>query len=392
MKSTHLIVLSALCFTQVHAFTLPRQPTKSYECDDCSKLSHENLHAKWEISNEPLNHELRNTQKSFGYRENVALEDLQKGYGITTLAPGAVIRITPLQDKPIPQLQIITPSNQLMTLKEASTLYSEDESFGEARMSAKHQTIFQIKSELGAGKFLLKNSAQNTKNGDRFLISVYDKYSESYLQVETDSVHYQYGDKLTAIISLNGEDTDKYTIDNVEASAISPKGQVIPLKLSEIKPNQYEGNATLLSELNDRGENWYVEAKIQTEFRHKLIKRSGHAAFSYSVPSASLINLKKLSSRPLTFVATVDVATASRYALQSVLFRKNGKGETKPVETSQRAQWLEPGKQLIQFTFDNSNQFTDDTLYLGYLRLIDYGQLKTVYQFNQPIKLSQLLD
>lgn len=392
MKSTHLIVLSALCFTQVHAFTLPRQPTKSYECDDCSKLSRENLHAKWEISNEPLNHEIRNTQKSIGYRETVSLEDLQEGFGITTLAPGAVIRITPLQNKPIPQLQIITPSNQLMTLKDASALYSEDESFGEARMSAKHQTIFQIKSELGAGKFLLKNSTQNSKNGDRFLISVYDKYSETYLQVETDSVHYQYGDKLTAVISLNGEDTDKYTIDDVQASAISPKGQVIPLKLTEIKPNQYEGNATLLSELNDRGENWYVEAKIQTQFRHKLIKRSGHAAFSYSVPSASLINLKKLSSRPLTFVATVDVATASRYALQSVLFRKNGKGETKPVETSQRAQWLEPGKQLIQFTFDNSNQFADDTLYLGYLRLIDYGQLKTVYQFNQPIKLSQLLD
>ncbi|MBA3935685.1 DUF4785 family protein, partial [Shigella sonnei] len=30
--------------------------------------------------------------------------------------------------------------------------------------------------------------------------------------------------------------------------------------------------------------------------------------------------------------------------------------------------------------------------YLGYLRLIDYGQLKTVYQYNQPVKLSQLVD
>ncbi|STY83189.1 Uncharacterised protein [Legionella quateirensis] len=79
-----------------------------------------------------------------------------------------------------------------------------------------------------------------------------------------------------------------------------------------------------------------------------------------------MISVKKLSSKPLTFVATLDVATASRYALQSVLYRKNGKGEVTPIETSQRAQWLEPGKQVIQFTFDNSNQLADDSLYLGY--------------------------
>ncbi|PYD07699.1 DUF4785 domain-containing protein, partial [Pseudomonas syringae pv. pisi] len=56
------------------------------------------------------------------------------------------------------------------------------------------------------------------------------------------------------------------------------------------------------------------------------------------------------------------------------------------------AQWLEPGKHVLQFTFDNHNQLSDDNLYLGYLRLIDYGQLKTVYQYNQPVKLSQLVD
>ena len=32
-----------------------------------------------------------------------------------------------------------------------------------------------------------------------------------------------------------------------------------------------------------------------------------------------------------------------------------------PIETSQKAQWLEPGKQIIKFTFDNSNQLADDS-------------------------------
>ena len=41
MKTAHLVLMSAFCFTQAHAFNLPKQPTKSYDCDICNNLSHE---------------------------------------------------------------------------------------------------------------------------------------------------------------------------------------------------------------------------------------------------------------------------------------------------------------------------------------------------------------
>lgn len=391
MKTSQLVLLSAFCFTQAHAFTLPRQPVKSYECDVCSQLSHENLQDKWGISKDPLNIKISNSQKSFGYKERVSLEQLRSGIKITTTAPGAVVRITPLQNKLIPQLKIKTPENQMLTLQEASALYSQDEPLGETLISAKHQTMLQIKPELGSGTFILKSDQPSLNDADTFLINVYDKFSLTYLELETDSLHYQYGDTLTATISLKGSMFD-YDADDVYASLVGPSGQYVPLKISKVKRNQFEASAVLKSEVNDHGENWYLETNVLTQSDQELVKRSGHTAFSYSVPSASLLHVKKLSSRPLTFVATLDVATGSRYALQSVLYRKNGKGEAIPIETSQRAQWLEPGKQVIQFTFDNSNQLSDDSLYLGYLRLIDYGQLKTVYQYNQPIKLTQLVE
>lgn len=390
MKITRVALISAFCFSQACAFTLPRQPTKSYECDVCNQLSHEVLQDKWEISNEPLNKEISNAQKSYGYKERISLEQLRAGVVIFTRAPGAVIRITPLQNKTAPKLQIKTPSNQLMSLKDASSLYSEDEEFGNPLIAAKHQTMLQIKPELGAGKFVIKSTDNSTKNANAYMINVYDKYSSTYLQVETDSVHYQFGDKIIATITLS--DYINHDIDEVDARLIGPSGQVVPLEINKIQRNQFEASAVLTSELNDHGENWYIEADVLSDSGNELIRRAGHAAFSYSVPSASLINVKKISSSPLTFVATLDVATSSRYALQSVLYRKNSKGEALPIETSQRAQWLEPGKQVIQFTFDNSNQLSDDNLYLGYLRLIDYGQLKTVYQYNQPMKLTQLVE
>ncbi|MGL5742352.1 MAG: DUF4785 family immunoglobulin-like domain-containing protein [Legionella sp.] len=105
-----------------------------------------------------------------------------------------------------------------------------------------------------------------------------------------------------------------------------------------------------------------------------------------------MISIKKITSNPLTFEATIDVATASSYALQSVLYAKNTKGKEVTIETAKSARWLEPGKQTIKFSFDNSQHLAEDHLSIGYLHLTDYGQLKTVYQYDLPIKLSQLLD
>lgn len=388
MKITHLMMMSALCITQAHAFNLPRQPTKSYDCDVCDKLSHDNLQDKWGISSEPLAEKVSNKQKSVSYREMVTLKQLRAGIKVPTLAPGAVLRITPLQNKAIPELKLKTPTNQILTLKEASSLYSEDEAFGNEVSLETHQKMIQIKTELGSGMFVLKSNDKKNKDTDAYMINVFDKFSSTNLQIETTSLHYQYGDNMTAIITL--DDNEYHTIDEIDVALIGPAGQEVPLKLTRLKFNQFKATAKLLSEVNDHGENWYVEANILSETGS--IRRSGHTAFSYSVPSATLISVKKLSSKPLTFVATLDVATASRYSLQSVLFRRNGLGQVRPVETSQKAQWLEPGKQVIQFTFDNSSQLTDDSLSIGYLRLTDYGQLKTVYQYNQPIKLTQLVE
>ena len=391
MKTTHLMLMSTLFISQAYAFNLPKHPIKSYDCEVCSQLSHESLHDKWSITNQNLDGTVSNAQKSFSYKQKVTLKQLKEGVMVTTLGAGALIRITPLENKTIPQLVIKTPANQLLSLKEASALYSHDDDLGDSLLAQQHQVMAQIKPQLGVGTFILKSKQHNAHDADAYMLNVFDKFSLTSLDVESDSLHYSYGDSLTATLTINGPD-DYYTIDDVEASLVGPAGQVIPLKITEIKNNKFEATSVLNSELNDKGENWYIEASVISLHGEHIVKRTGHAAFSYSIPSATLLNVKKVSSKPLTFVATVDVATASRYALQSVLYKKTSSGHIKPIETSQRAQWLEPGKQVIQFNFDNSQQLSDDNLFLGYLRLTDYGQLKPVYLYNHPVKLTQLVE
>lgn len=390
MKTTHLFLLSTFCLAQAQAYTLPKQPTKAYECDECTKLSHDTLRANWTMTKALLESDPNKNSKSYSYNQVITARQLHQGIGLATRAPGAVVRITPLQKKSIPELELITPENQSLHLKDASALYAQDEALGESLLTTEHQTMLQIKPELGFGTFILKSKTNTANKTDSYLLHVFDKYSLIYLQVESDSLHYQYGDQFKATISLQDND-NSYSLDEVSASLISADEQIIPLKLTKIKHNKFEANTTLLSESNTHGDNWYIEAEVISEHEDGITRRTARTAFSYSIPSASLLNLKKVSSTPLTFTATVDVATASRYALQSVLFRQDSAGKPIPVETSQSSQWLEPGKQTIKFSFDNSKHLADDTLSVGYLHLTDYGQLKTVYQYDQPIKLSELV-
>jgi hypothetical protein len=390
MKTITLALLSISSITQAYAYDLPKQTLKSYDCEKCIHLSHDALHDNWAIKDSPLNLKSDNTQRSYSFKEIVTAAQLQQGVKLTTTAPGAVIRITSMQHAALPDLEIQTPTQQSLMLKEASTLYSDDQSLMDEAGSSNPPTLFQLKSELGKGTFTIKSKNAKSATNDKYVINVFDKFSMNYLQVSTNAIHYNYGDKLTATITI--KNNSNYNVTDLNAYILSPRGDAISLELTKVQNNKFQGSTVLNSELNDLGENWYLEADITSTYDGGFIKRSGHAAFSYSIPSAGLVSVKKISSSPLTFVATVDVASASRYALQSVLFYKNNKGEIKPVETSQSARWLEQGKQKIKFSFDNTGNIADDKLYLGYLHLIDYGQLKPVYVYNQPIKLDELVD
>lgn len=387
-----LIALLIIFFEQANAYLLPQHPIKSYDCEICDTLSHESLQDNWKIEPIILNKAGSNIQKSNSYVKRVTAKQLARGIILPLQAPGAVLRITSLQNKtPLPSLQLRSGSSQFMNLKEASSLYSKDDAIDDSLRVDSSQTMLQIRPELGIGNFILKSEKMRFEDrANEYLINVFEKYSLIYLQIEPSALQYQYGDEFNATITLT-DNLITYSTEDIKANLIGPKNQTIPLKIKELKRNQFLTNAFLYSEKNTHGENWYIEVEVQSDQEDgSHVYRTGQAAFSYSIPSASLISIEKISSTPLTLAATVDVATASRYALQSVLYKKNNQGVNVPIETVQSGQWLTSGKQIIKFTFDNSTHLAEDQLSVGYLHLTDYGQLKTIYQYDLPIKLSQL--
>lgn len=398
MKKIHLNILGVLAVSATHAFAfnLPEQAVKSYECSErCSQLSHEALQADWTISNTFTLDEARsNRQTSYGYTKRVTSAQLNAGVKITTTAPGAVIRISPLQkNQAVPTLHITTPKKQVLGLKEASSLYSQNGALDESIDTSTHQTITQINPQLGAGEFTLQSTAILKLQGAKaqtnaaYMVHVLDKYSADYMQIETNATHYHHGDTVITTLSF-GE--VPHEASDISAFIVGPQGQKIPLEFTKEGSNTFTARTVLTSEVNDKGENWHVEADVICGAGHSLFRRSGHTAFSYSIPSARLVRIQKSAVKPLTFVASIEVATASRYVLQSVLFEKNGAGAPLPLKMVQKAQWLEPGIQQVEFSIEGIKQVSEDNLYLGYFHVIDYGQIKTVYQFDELLKLSQL--
>ncbi|MFI4963720.1 MAG: DUF4785 domain-containing protein, partial [Legionellales bacterium] len=172
MKITQLVLLSAFGLTQAQAFNVPNQPIKSYECERCSALSHETLTDKWEITNQSLNHTISNAQKSYSYQQQVTMKQLRAGVPISTLAPRAVVRITPLQSKSVPLLNLVTPTQKVVSLKEASSDYMQDGTLGNSELSLKHQTMLQLKPDLGFGTFIIQTKDTQAKDSERYSIHV----------------------------------------------------------------------------------------------------------------------------------------------------------------------------------------------------------------------------
>lgn len=389
MRSPLLILLSTLWLQQSQAMDLPKQDIMAYDCGHCSSLPHDSVNASWAIDEKlSFTHKIPK-EVSRRYRIMSTMKKIQQGVSFSTQGKQAVIRITPLTSKEvsIPDFQIKTSEGKTFNLKEASSLYSQGEALKESPLRD-DLVALQLKPELGTGQFTLTTSS-NVDEDTPVLIHVFDKYATANLSIQTDKARYQYGDQLTVQIRLSEEDRN-YPIDIINATLVNPDGDVKSLVLERLNDNSYEAKTKFDSFKNNQGENWYIKVDTTTMVGQETIQRYAHLAVSYAIPSATLQSINTASDS-FNFEAQLDVATGSRYALEAILFGTDEKGEIKPIQAVQSANWLAPGQNKMSFSFDPAIKHSYQApYYVGYLHLVDYGQFKPVYEYNTPIALTKL--
>ena len=279
MKLNVFVLLNLFLIKQAQAFVLPEpQPIKGYHCIHCSILPQEPVSLSWSINaGAPLHHDTLHQQASRKYLLKVSLKQLQEGVAIFTQAPGAIIRISPLdpQQKNIPELRIQGPKGTLQKLPEASVLFSQENNLQKAVFTDTSFLLAVLKPQLHFGKFILstpENLNLGKKEGESLLIvSVFDANSTIELSIKTDKAAYQYGEELKAKIALN-----KGNIDNLDVFLITPERQKIPVKAELISSNRAQIRFSLLCDKNSFGENWDIEVVASASFMDQAISRQAH--------------------------------------------------------------------------------------------------------------------
>lgn len=381
MKLVYALLSFITGVASTHALQLPPKSILSYQCTHCPQLSHENLSLSWSIEDKPLRLSLAHEQISRKYYFLTTIEALKSGVPIYTQAPGAIIRIIPHTITALnPNFYIKTTTGRKLNLQQVSSLPLE---------KTKKPLIFKIKSELGRGKFFIGvEEKTQLSNASRVSVHVFDKNAPTFLKIATDKARYQHGDQLKLIITLHDErDKLTYPIESIKAMLITPNEDPIELSLHETGTNTYEGRIDLLS-YHASPEHSYIIVKAFTHLKNEIIYRQAQTAFSYALPSAAIQEILPNPQDAFSFSAQVAVSTGSRYALEAVLLGKDGQGKFHPLSFVQSASWLAPGIHKVSFTFDS--HFKKDynpPYYIGYLGLIDFGQLKPVYEYNNLQKL-----
>ena len=379
-----LTVMTVFTYTHTHAFSLPSQTIEAYDCPHCEELSVDTLRSSWEIQTKPQP-EAYPSRRSYAYALKASAAELQTGIPILTTANEAVLVIKPLQKEKMPELVLINSQHKQFSLQEASWHFGPID----------HESVLpkqynlQLKPELGHGQFLIQSTKKINDPDKMYLIHVYDKHSMLGLEIVPSSSHYQYGDTFKSTLIIH-DNENTYATEDIFANLKQSNGVDSTLQVTHKTHNQFEVSAPLTSKNNPKGENWALHVRIAHPTPSGTIRRDARRAFSYAIPSAKVLNLHKISKKHLTFLANIEVSTGSRYALHSILFKLNDKKEFEPIEISQSTKWLEPGVHEINFSFDNSQQITEDRLYVGELSIIDYGQLKPVYQHPTLIQLNEL--
>jgi Domain of unknown function (DUF4785) N-terminal domain/Domain of unknown function (DUF4785) C-terminal domain/Domain of unknown function (DUF4785) central domain len=394
LKTIILTSCSAISLNAM-AFNLPQQPLLKYECTSCQALEHETIDFDWMLRDAPAKKISPLIKKSLSYQKVVSASQLQKGVIINTTADKAVIRITPQKpNKSVAPIQytITNTGNESFALEKASDSFADKNALSQSPYFAGSEIISQLKPELGHGKFTIKADKLLTGDDSNYLIDIFDKYSSAYLSLTTDKINYFYNDDIKVTIDLTN-DSVLFPISRIYAVIMNPKGEKFPLKLVSDGYNRYVGYSKLVSRENSYGENWYIRVDTETQINQEVIYRHATTAFSYALPSANIKSVKASNKDDYAFDATIEASTASRYALEATLFASDDSGKIHPVMITQSGHFLEPGTHKVHFSFKPENVELSkyhEPYSLGNLRLIDHGQIKPVYAYDNKIALSKL--
>lgn len=392
MKTLLMASLSVCAISTAFAAVLPQSPVTAYDCDSCEKLSRVPLSYSWATDAQSLTFQKAlKARPSKSLQRVITLAELRRGINLHTHADGAIVRVSVQKSKghaALATLRIQTPDGVEHAPSEVADVHTPGAGLAGADEHAL-PTVLVLHKNAGHGKFVLKSTDTALDEATPVFVHVYDRYSDISLQVSTEKEHYYFGEDLVVKVRMD-EGDDTLPIDYMTLTLRSPEGETWSLSFYEVDEGLYEARMPLPEARNSHGENWYVEVLAESWLEEDTVSLSTHIAFSCSIQSGAVRSIRQTGSSPTLLETEIEVATASRYGLQAVLFGTGADGKRYPVSINQTAQWLEPGKHTLALQMSvPEDRKAGAPWSVGYLQLTDYGQYKPVYRFDGLLPLTE---
>ena len=270
--------------------------------------------------------------------------ELQRGLSIDTTAPGAVIRLSPVDGR-----AAVDPS--LLQVSKAGRRIAQPQSFQRSANAAQLRAagmdvpdgsaVVQLAREHGQGRFQL----QLPKARDRYLVHVYEPDSPYVLKAQAARGQLLAGETLE-VAAVMQRGARALPGGELQGQLVSPSGRSYPLAFGGGKTR-----LTVPLEAADQPGLWEVQLFAGQIQDGASVQRDARTAVEITRPTARLAGAYAFNAGTLRFDLPVQVAAEGRYELRGTLYATGRDGVSRPVSQAQAADWLRPGQRRLSLAF-----------------------------------------
>jgi len=290
--------------------------------------------------------------RSFWFQVSAA--DLGAGVAIDTTAPGAVVRVNPLDATDV----ILDPrsfelvdatkrvrigANAMDQLVSAEELKASDSPFPSGTAA------FRISAELGAGSFQLRIPGLERCGSSRFIVHVFepDSAAVAHLSCGSGAILEGEGIEASAQLTIAGTPVD---VNDADATLIAPDGRRSPLELDDRDGTLIA--ATRIGAAAPGGGLWEIEIRLDAQTDDRRVRRTVRAAFAVAAATARLDGrVERVDGRDLVLRLGVETAAVGRYEVRGILWGTTTEGAMAPIAVAHSAATLGTGRSELDLVF-----------------------------------------
>jgi hypothetical protein len=282
------------------------------------------------------------------YWTQVDAAELQRGISIDTTAPGAVIRLSPVDGRAAvdPTLIRVSKSGRMIAQPQSFQRTANAAQLRQAGMDVPDgSAIVQLAKEHGQGRFQL----QLPKARDRYLVHVYEPESPYVLKAQAARGQLLAGDTLE-VAAVMQRGASPLPGGELQGQLVSPSGRSYPLSFGGGK-----ARLTVPLEAGDEPGLWEVQLFAGQVQGGASVQRDARTAVEITRPTARLAGTVGFNAAALRFDLPVQVAAEGRYELRGTLYATGRDGVSRPVSQAQAATWLQPGQRNLSLAFQRGH-------------------------------------